>query len=100
MPSLKKPLTKQIVWPLIAGLAIGAGSFFGASEMLQSRQLFAQTPAQTAHPTPEPRSETVAPATDLGRAFRAVHTAVKDAVVNINVVKKSAATPRGRVRIQ
>jgi len=35
--------------------------------------------------------ETVAPAQDLSRAFRAVHESLQDAVVNLNVTKKAVA---------
>jgi serine protease Do len=89
------------VWPLVAAVAIAGGSYFGASELTRSAPAQAAAPAQTARPTPEPRTDVVAPASDLARAFRSVHSALKDAVVNINVTKKPAAQmigPRGRAR--
>ena len=89
----------RFVWPLIAALAIGAGSYFGSVELTHPNVAMAQGTAQTARPTPAPREETVAPASDLSRAFRAVHEAMQDAVVTINISKHPAANedPQGRV---
>jgi serine protease Do len=89
---------KSFFWPLIAAIAISGGSYLGTLE-LQHNTVRADTTAQTAKPTPEPKTETVAPANDLSRAFRTVHNALKDAVVNIHVTKKSVAM-NGQRRLQ
>jgi serine protease Do len=88
---------KSFFWPLIAAIAITGGSYLGTIE-LQHKSAFGDTTAQTAKPTPEPKTETVAPANDLSKAFRSVHNALKDAVVNIHVTKKAVAM--GGVRRQ
>jgi len=78
---------KKILWPFVAAIAIAGGSYFGSFALTHSSAI-ADSPAATARPTPAPQSETVAPAEDLSRAFRTVHNALKDAVVNISIVKK------------
>ncbi len=78
---------KKVLWPTVAAIAIAGGSYFG-SLGLNHNFAAAESPAATARPTPAPHSEAVAPAEDLSRAFRSVHNALKDAVVNIQVVQK------------
>jgi serine protease Do len=78
---------KKILWPFVAAIAIAGGSYFGSFALTHSIAA-AESPSATARPTPAPQSETVAPAEDLSRAFRTVHNALKDAVVNISIVKK------------
>ncbi len=77
---------KKLLWPGIASMAIAGGSYFGS--LATHNVVAADSPAATARPTAEPHSDTVAPAEDLSRAFRSVHNALKDAVVNIQIVKK------------
>lgn len=81
-------VTRRLVWPMVAAVALAGGSYLGQMEW--SRPATAQAVAP-ARPTPAPQMEAVAPAADLSRAFRAVHESLKDAVVNINVVKQSRA---------
>ncbi len=92
-------MKKRFVWPLLAALAIGGGSYFGGNALMHSPAAMAQAQAQTAKPTPTPQTDTVAPASDLSKAFRAVHDSLKDAVVNIHVVKKPLAMG-GNGRVQ
>jgi serine protease Do len=89
-------MKRRFVWPLVAAVAIAGGSFFGAAELSRPMPAFGQNQAQTAKPTQTPQSSAVAPASDLSRAFRTVHDALKDAVVNINVTKKPVAMGNGR----
>ena len=89
---------KKIVWPVVAAVAIATGSYFGSLGLTHSVAV-AESPAATAKPTPEPHTETVAPAKELSLAFRNVHHALKDAVVNIQIVKKEAVQG-GRVHVQ
>jgi len=94
---------KPFVWPLVAALAIAGGSYFGTVEFTRGTPAVAASPQQeqTAKPTPQPQTEAVAPASELSRAFRTVHHALQDAVVNINVVKKgSGPAAGGRARLQ
>jgi len=94
---------KPLVWPLVAALAIAGGSYFGTVEFTRGTPAFAASPQQeqTAKPTPQPQQEAVAPASELSRAFRTVHHALQDAVVNINVVKKGSGAAAGnRARMQ
>jgi len=94
---------QPFVWPLVAALAIAGGSYFGSVELTHPNAAVAASPQQeqSAKPTPEPRQEAVAPASELSRAFRTVHNALQDAVVNINVVKKGNAQANvGRLRMQ
>jgi serine protease Do len=86
---------KKLVWPAVAALAIATGSYFGSLGLSHSIAA-ADSPAATAKPTPETHSETVAIAKELSHAFRNVHHALKDAVVNIQIVKKEA----GQMRLQ
>ena len=78
---------QKILWPLVAAVAIAGGSYFG-SFALTHTTASAESPAATARPTNAPPSESVATAQDLSHNFREVHKAVKDAVVNIQIVKK------------
>jgi serine protease Do len=89
---------KKFVWPMVAAAAIVGGSYLGTVEFNRGSVL-AETAAQTAKPTPAPQVETVAPANDLSRAFRSVHNAMKDSVVNIRVKGKAlgGAARRGRL---
>jgi serine protease Do len=89
---------KKIVWPVVAAVAIATGSYFGSLGLMHSVAV-AESPAATAKPTPEPHTEAVAPAKELSLAFRNVHHALKDAVVNIQIVKKEAVQG-GRTRMQ
>ena len=86
-------VTRKFMWPMVAAAAIAGGSYFG--QMQWCRAAIAQ--AAPARPTPAPQVEAVAPAQDLSRAFRAVHDALQDAVVNINVTKH--ATAQGSLQI-
>jgi serine protease Do len=89
----------KFVWPLVAAIAIAGGSYFG-SLTLNHSVASAESPAATARPTPTPSSDSISTAQDLSRNFREVHNALKDAVVNISVVKKVAVTnARNRIRI-
>jgi hypothetical protein len=96
--------TKTFAWPLVAAIAIAGGSFLGTVELSRTPVANAQSAqvlpvqAETAKPTPQPQSEAVAPASDLSRAFRTVHNALKDAVVNINVTKKATPVAGGNLR--
>src|SRR4051812_42118429 len=72
---------RQIIMPVLAAAVVATGSFFGLARFNHSAL------AETSKPTPTPQLEVVAPASDLSRAFRAVHESMKDAVVNINVAK-------------
>ena len=83
---------RRWVWPMVAAAAIAGGSYFGS--MGWSRGVLAQAPAR---PTPAPQMEAVAPAQDLSRAFRTVHEAMKDAVVNINVTKRATESQNLRI---
>jgi serine protease Do len=74
---------QKLVWSAIAAASIATGSYFGTLSLNQSHAF-----AQSAKPTQQPQPEAVAPATDLSHAFRTVHNAVKDAVVNIDISKK------------
>jgi serine protease Do len=103
MPST---LSKKFAWPLVAAIAIAGGSFLGTVELSRTPAANAQSAqvlpvqAETAKPTPEPRTDAVAPASDLSRAFRTVHNALKDAVVNINVSKKASGLAAGNSRLR
>ena len=79
-------IARRFVWPMMAAAAIAGGSYFGTVE--SGRVAVAQ--GAPGRPTPVPQVDTVAPAQDLSRAFRAVHDSLKDAVVNINVTKRAA----------
>lgn len=83
-----RSINHRFVWPIVASLAIAAGSFLGGNA-LNHRAVAADPQAETARPTPVPPSVDVAPANELARAFRAVHESLKDAVVNLNVTKKA-----------
>jgi len=76
-------VTHRYVYPLLAAMAIAGGSWLYSSKDAAF--------AQTAQPAPQPNVEVVAPAADLSKAFRSVHDALKDAVVNINIVKTASA---------
>ncbi|HUO10006.1 MAG TPA: Do family serine endopeptidase [Phycisphaerae bacterium] len=89
----------KFVWPLVAAIAIAGGSYFG-SLALNHSIASAESPAATARPTPSPALENISAAQDLSRNFREVHNAMKDAVVNISIVKKSPASNfHSRIRI-
>ncbi len=75
----------KAVWSMVAAAAIMGGSYVGVTQLAHTNSVL----AETAKPTPTPPVEVIAPATDLSRAFRTVHDAMKDAVVNINVAKRS-----------
>jgi serine protease Do len=91
---------KKLVWPVVAAIAIAGGSYFGSLGLTHSVAA-ADSPAATAKPTPEPHTETVAPAKELSLAFRNVHHVLENAVVNIQIVKKEAAEGgQGRMRMQ
>ena len=79
----------KMVWSIIAAASIATGSYFGTMS-LSSQHALGDTASQTAKQTTTPQPETVAPANELSRAFRSVHNALKDAVVNINITKKVA----------
>ncbi len=79
---------KTFIWPVVASIAIAGGSYFGSLAMNHGYAA-GESPAATAKPTPPVSADVAAPAQDLSRVFRHVHTAMKDAVVNIHVVKKS-----------
>jgi serine protease Do len=83
-------MKSQPKWVLsvLAAASIAAGSYFGTLTLNSSHSAFAQGQAQSAKQTEQPQPEAVAPASDLSRAFRTVHNAMKDAVVNIDVSKK------------
>lgn len=103
---MRPTLIQKLAWPLVAAVAITGGSYLGTIELNRGTSALAQqapvqqVQAQSARPTPQPQSEAVAPATDLSRAFRTVHNALKDSVVNINVVKKRTTAGNLRTRIQ
>jgi len=91
---------RNFLWPFVAALAIAGGSYLGTVELGHSPAArAADITAQTAKPTPAPHSDTIAPAADLSRAFRAVHNAVQDAVVNINITKKAEVAGDFRMQI-
>ena len=83
-------LSRRFVWPMVAALAIAGGSYFFTQEGMPHAY------AQTAKPAAPVAVESIAPASDLSRAFRTVHDALQDAVVNINVTKR--ATPAGNLQ--
>ena len=71
--------------------ALVAGSIFGASELLSpSRSVWGQGEA-TAKQTGAVEPQAVSALADLSRAFRAVHSAVEGAVVNISTVRNVKA---------
>jgi serine protease Do len=76
-----RSMSSRWVWPLVAAMAIAGGAYFG-------------TEAWTAHAadTAQPAAAVaaLAPAADLSKVFRSVHDSIKDAVVNINVVKRAS----------
>ncbi len=90
---------RTFIWPLVAAMAIAGGSYFGTLELGHSRPAFADTTAQTARPTPAPESDAIAVAHDFSRAFRAVHDSVENAVVNINVTKKTTLADAPQLQI-
>ncbi len=99
MQSTNRSTKPRFVWPLVAAIAIAGGTYFGAAGLTHSIPAIGATPSQTAKPTPEPKIAGLAPAFDLSEQFREVHNSLKDAVVNINVTKKPAASGRGRMQI-
>ncbi|HVT82784.1 MAG TPA: trypsin-like peptidase domain-containing protein [Phycisphaerae bacterium] len=88
-----RSINHRFIWPIMASLAIAGGSYFAglSGAQLSHTAVAADPQANTARPTQQPQSSTVAPATDLARAFRAVHESLKDAVVNINVTKSATS---------
>ncbi len=92
-----RSINHRFFWPILASLAIAGGSYFGGVAL--NHGAVAADTAQTAKPTPQPQSSTVAPANDLSRAFRAVHESLKDAVVNINVTKHGSTEGNAQMDI-
>jgi serine protease Do len=88
---MKSP--QKLMWSAIAAASIATGSYFGTLTLNHSNAAFAQTAKQTE----EPQAAVVAPAADLSHAFRTVHNAVKDAVVNIDISKKVDAPMGGGI---
>jgi serine protease Do len=76
------PISRRFAWPLIAAIALAGGSYFGT-------QAWTVRGADTAQPAAA--VVPVAAAADLSKVFRSVHDSIKDAVVNINVVKRASA---------
>ncbi len=83
---MKSP--QRFVWSAVAAAAIATGSYFGSLTLNHTNSAFADNPSQTAKQTEQPQAAVIAPANDLSHAFRTVHNAIKDAVVNIDIVKK------------
>ena len=91
---MSSPFTKRFAMPFLALAAISGGSFLATATFHYTRDNPARAAeVAKAEPTKAPAPEIVAPANDLSAAFRSVHNAVKDAVVNINIAKKYE-TPR------
>ncbi|HVS70205.1 MAG TPA: Do family serine endopeptidase [Phycisphaerae bacterium] len=86
----------KMLWSVVAAMAVATGSYFGTLT-LNGSHVFAQGQSQTAKPTEQPQPEAVAPASDLSRAFRAVHNSMKDAVVNIDITKKVSGAEMGGI---
>ncbi|MCL2647386.1 MAG: Do family serine endopeptidase [Phycisphaerales bacterium] len=81
-------VTRNLLWPLVAAIALAGGSYLGTVE-LNRNTVRGDSPSQTAKPTPELPSESFAQANELSQAFRSVHRALEGAVVNIHVVNKN-----------
>ena len=83
-------MVRRFAWPLMAAAVVTGGSFLATASLTRHEgAAYGQepTPVETKQ-TETPRPETVAAASELSRAFRAVHNSVKDAVVNINTSRK------------
>jgi serine protease Do len=84
------PISRRFVWPLVAAIALTGGVYFG-TQAWTVRGADAGQPTAAVVP--------LAQAADLSKVFRSVHDSIKDAVVNINVVKR-AATASSDLRLQ
>ncbi len=77
--------SNRYVYPVVAAVALTGSCWFGAS-LIAPRHLQAEGPVKVT-----PDQNAIAAANDLSKAFRTVHAAIKDTVVNIDVTKKIAA---------
>ncbi len=84
---------RQWTWAAIITAAIAGGSYFGAMHFATRS---ASAEGDTAVKVPVSRNEGVNSAMELSKAFRTVHNALKDAVVNINTTKKITVT-KGKI---
>jgi serine protease Do len=75
-----KPVSRGLIWPMMVAVALAGGSYFGAQAWTAHA---ADTAQSTAAVVP------LAPTADLSKVFRSIHDSIKDAVVNINVVKRA-----------
>jgi hypothetical protein len=89
---MNRKYTHKAILSAVAASAIVGASYLG---IRSGHNVY----AETAVPTPTPKVEAVAPVVDLSRGFRAVHEAMKDAVVNINVAKRSGMSGNTRMMI-
>jgi serine protease Do len=84
---------RKFVWPVVASLAITGSVYLGAGPW--PGRLSASEPEKPQ--VAAVAAQGLASAMELSKAFRAVHDAVKDTVVNINMSKKVSVAKMPRI---
>jgi len=91
---------RKLAWPMIAVVAIAGGAYFGTVWAPWSgTAVHADAAVETAKPTPPVQPEASATVAELSRAFRTVHNAIKDAVVNIDTTRKMPVATKGHTQL-